>query len=77
MGMNPDTIKDLKQGRICELCMKHDPMVKDYAEDFELQTALRDYVEKETGETVNVQDIAKLCDSCYFKVKDMSKGKDY
>lgn len=57
--------------------MKHDPMVKDYSEDFELQTAIRDYVEKQTGEKVNVDDIARLCDSCYFSVQEMAKGKDY
>ncbi|HYC79626.1 MAG TPA: hypothetical protein VEC17_01210 [Candidatus Binatia bacterium] len=75
--MNPDTIKDLKHAHICELCKKHDPLVKDYSEDYDLQTAIRDYVEKETGETVNVSDIAKLCDSCYFKVQDTIKKKDF
>ncbi|MBX4188015.1 MAG: hypothetical protein KW793_02665 [Candidatus Doudnabacteria bacterium] len=75
--MEPNTLKDLKQGKICELCMRHDPMVKDYSEDFELQTAIRSYIEKETGETVNVNDIARLCDSCYFRVRDMSKDKEY
>jgi hypothetical protein len=75
--MNPDTIKELKQGKICEICLRHDPMVKDYSEDFDLQTAIRDYVEKATGETVNVNDIAKLCDSCYFKVQDSLKNKDF
>jgi hypothetical protein len=75
--MQPETIKELKHAHICELCQKHDPMVKDYSEDFELQTSIRDYVEKTTGEQINVSDIARLCDSCYFKVQDMSKTKDY
>lgn len=47
-------------------------MVKDYSEDYELQTALRDYIEKTTGERVNSADIARLCDSCYSKVRDMA-----
>ena len=58
-------IQHLDQNQVCELCRKHDPMVKNYAEDYELQTALRDYVEKTTGERINVGDIAHLCDSCY------------
>ena len=60
--MNPESLKTLKQSKICELCQRHDPMVKDYSEDFELQTSIRNYVEKSTGEKINVDDIAKLCD---------------
>ncbi len=60
----------LDQNKVCELCKKHDPMVKNYAEDFELQTALRDYVQKTSGERINVGDIAHLCDLCYTKVND-------
>jgi hypothetical protein len=75
--MNPNTIKNLQEHKICELCMKHDPMVKDYSEDFELQTSIRNYVEKTTGDKVNINDIARLCDSCYFKVQDMATPKDY
>ncbi len=56
---------DLNKQKICELCRKHDPMVKNYSEDFELQTALRDYVQKTSGERINVGDVAHLCDSCY------------
>ena len=63
--MDPMNQINLNQHKVCELCRKHDPMVKNYAEDFELQTALRDYVEKTTGERINVGDMAHLCDSCY------------
>lgn len=67
-----DSIKahNLNHGKICELCKKHDPMIKNYAEDFELQTSLRNYIEKTTGERLNVGDIAHLCDSCYTRVAD-------
>lgn len=74
--MEPNTLQNIKKPHICELCRKHDPMIKDYSEDYELQTAIRNYVEKETGEKVNVDDIAKLCDSCYFMVQDLANKKD-
>jgi hypothetical protein len=65
--------QNLDTNKICDLCQLHDPMVKNYAEDFELQTALRNYVEKTSGEKINVADIAHLCDSCYTKVNDTSE----
>ena len=67
-----DAIKQAKLShlRVCELCKRHDPMIKNYSEDFELQTSIRDYVEKTTGEKINVGDIAHLCDSCYGLVTD-------
>ena len=40
-------------------------MIRNYSEDFDLQTAIRNYVEKTTGDRVNVGDIAHLCDNCY------------
>ena len=63
----------LDPSKVCDLCKLHDPLVKNYAEDYDLQTALRDYVEKATGERINVVDIAHLCDSCYAKVSDNSE----
>ncbi len=66
----------LNQGKVCELCKKHDPMVKNYAEDYELQTALRNYVEKTSGEKINVGDIAHLCDDCYTKVGNGSEEEE-
>ena len=65
-----DSIKQTKLShlKVCELCKRHDPMVKNYSEDFDLQTAVRDYVQKTTGEKINVGDIAHLCDSCYGDV---------
>ena len=60
----------INQGQICELCKRHDVLTQNYAEDFELQTSLRDYVEKTTGEKINVGDMAHLCDSCYGLVND-------
>lgn len=70
--MEPTTIQQLKKGHICELCLLHDPMVKDYSEDAELQKSIKDYVQQSTGESVNIAEIAKLCDSCYFMVNDMA-----
>lgn len=67
--MNPDTMQHINKSKVCELCRKHDPLVKNYAEDFELQTALRHYLQKSTGDRVNVSDIAHLCDSCYEMVR--------
>jgi hypothetical protein len=75
--MDPNTLKNVKKAQVCELCLRHDPMVKNYADDFELQTALRNLIEKQTGDTINVTDIAHLCDSCYLSVSDMAKKKDY
>jgi hypothetical protein len=75
--MDPQNIKNLEKPKICEICLKHDPLVKNYAEDFELQTAIRGYIEKQTGEQVNIDDIAHLCDSCYLAVKDMATEKPY
>ncbi len=54
--------------QVCDLCHKHDPTVKDYAENFELQTAVGDYLERISGESVNVADIARLCDDCCEKI---------
>ena len=50
-------------------------MVKDYAQDQELQSAIRSYIQKETGDTVDIKEIAKMCDSCYFQVNELSKEK--
>jgi hypothetical protein len=75
-NMKPDSLKELSQHHICELCLRHDPLVKDYSEDFELQTSLRDYIEKQTGERINLADVAKLCDSCYVLVNEMADQKD-
>ena len=66
----------INPNHVCELCKKHDPMVKNYAEDYELQTALRNYIEKTSGERVNVTDIARLCDSCYTKVNDYNDEEE-
>ena len=63
--MDPIKQAKLSDRKVCELCRRHDPMIKNYSEDFELQTAIRDYVEKTSGERINVGDIAHLCDSCY------------
>jgi len=57
-----------QKAHVCELCSRHDPSVRDYAEDFELQTQLRDYLEQISGEKVNVADVTRLCDDCYVKV---------
>lgn len=66
--MDPIKQAKLSDRKVCELCRRHDPMIKNYSEDFELQTSIRDYVEKTTGEKINVGDIAHLCDSCYTDV---------
>lgn len=68
--MDPHSLHHIDKNKVCELCSKHDPMVKDYSEDYELQTALRSYLEKSTGERVSVSDIARLCDSCYNMVSN-------
>ncbi len=73
--MEPESQKQIKKPHICEICLRHDPMVKDYAEDLELQAAIRAYIEKETGEKVEISDIAKMCDSCYFMVNDLAEQK--
>lgn len=70
--MEPQSIKNIKHPHICELCLRHDPMVKDYAEDVELQKAIQSYVHKETGDSVTVSEIGKMCDSCYFQVNDLA-----
>jgi|GEM_PF-2883753 len=75
--MDPINAKNLKKPLICQMCMRHDPMVKNYSEDFELQTALQSYIQKETGETINIADIAHLCDSCYVRINDSGKPKNY
>lgn len=66
--MDPASQSKLNSHKVCELCSKHDPMVKNYAEDYELQTALQGYVQKTTGERINTGDIAHLCDACYSLV---------
>ena len=51
---------------LCELCGRGG--ARDYAEDFELQTALADYIEEVSGERINISDISSLCEECYDKV---------
>lgn len=68
--MDQNKLHKINTDKVCELCAKHDPLVKDYSDDYDLQTALRNYLEKTTGERVSVSDIARLCDSCYMRVKD-------
>ena len=58
--------------KVCDMCAAHNHLVKDYAEDFDLQTAIRNYLENTWGERLNVADIAKLCESCYDKVRNGS-----
>jgi hypothetical protein len=74
--MEPNNIKKLPKAHICELCLLHDPMVKDYSEDIELQKSIKDYVQKSTGDRVNIEEIAKLCDSCYYMVNDIANQKN-
>ena len=74
--MNPESSKTIKHPHVCELCLRHDPMVKDYAEDTELQTAIRSYIHGETGETVSVTEIGKMCDSCYYMVSEVTSQKE-
>jgi hypothetical protein len=74
--MEPESTKQIKHPHICELCYKHDPLVKDYSEDHELQTAIRNYIAGETGDTVSVSEIGKMCDSCYYLVNDVTKEKE-
>jgi hypothetical protein len=71
--MEPQSIKDIKHPHICDLCLRHDPMVKNYAQDIELQDAIRSYVQKETGDTVTITEIGKMCDTCYFQVNELAK----
>ena len=66
--MDQHNLHHISKNQVCELCNKHDPLVKDYSEDFDLQTALRSYMEKTTGERLSIADIARLCDSCYTMV---------
>jgi hypothetical protein len=73
--MEPSSVKQIKHPHICEICLRHDPLVKDYSEDQELQTAIRSYIEGETGDTVSVSEIGKMCDSCYFLVNEATKEK--
>jgi protein-arginine kinase activator protein McsA len=72
--MDPINAKNLKKPHICEMCLRHDPMVKNYSEDLELQAALRSYIEKETGQSVDMSEIAHLCDSCYVTVSEGGEG---
>jgi hypothetical protein len=74
--MDQHNLHHLDENKICELCKKHDPLVKNYEEDYELQTSLRDYIEKTTGERVNTADVALLCDSCYAKIQDMREEEE-
>jgi hypothetical protein len=74
--MDPQSAKEINHPHICELCLMHDPLVKDYSEDQELQTAIRSYVAGETGDTVSVLEIGKMCDSCYFLVNEVTKQKE-
>lgn len=66
--MDISNLTDSQRAHVCELCKQHDPTVKDYTEDFALQTALGDYVEKLSGDKINAADITRLCDSCYSKM---------
>ena len=68
--MEFDSLKQLKHPHICEICLRHDPLVKDYAEDQELQHSIRSYIAKETGDSVSLSEIGKMCDSCYFRVNE-------
>lgn len=72
--MEQHQLQNLNKDKICELCLKHDPLVSNYSEDYKLQTALRNYIEKSTGERVNVVDIARLCDSCYTMVSESEQS---
>jgi hypothetical protein len=74
--MNEHTLHHINKDKVCDLCAKHDPLVKDYSEDYDLQTSLRNYVEKTSGEKINVADIAKLCDSCYTNVNVEDEEED-
>ncbi|HEV8601040.1 MAG TPA: hypothetical protein VGQ87_00380 [Patescibacteria group bacterium] len=74
--MDQNNLQRIDKSKICEICAKHDPMVKDYSDDYELQTALRNYLEKKTGERVNVVDIARLCDSCYAMVAEAEEVEE-
>jgi hypothetical protein len=74
--MDPESAKQIKHPHICEICLKHDPLVKDYSEDQELQAAIRSYIEQETGDKISVTEIGKMCDSCYFMVNDVTKEKE-
>ena len=74
--MDQQHLHHINKSKVCELCSKHDPLVKDYSEDFELQTSLRNYLEKQTGERVNVVDIARLCDSCYTMVGETTEEEE-
>lgn len=66
--MNPLNLTTDQKQHACELYLRHDASVKDYGEDFELQTALRDYLEEISGEKINIGDMTKLCDDCYEKI---------
>lgn len=57
-----------QQDHICEVCRKSDATVREFAEDFDLQTALADYLEQVSGEKVNVADVTRLCTECYEKI---------
>ena len=71
--MEPQSATQIKHPHICEICLRHDPMVKDYAEDLELQDSIRTYIQKETGDTVSLSEIGKMCDTCYFRVNEATK----
>lgn len=73
--MDPESVKQINHPHICELCLKHDPLVKDYSEDQELQTAIRTYIAGETGDNVSVTEIGKMCDSCYFLVNEVTNNR--
>ncbi|MBI2356417.1 MAG: hypothetical protein HYV13_04410 [Candidatus Doudnabacteria bacterium] len=74
--MKDHTLKHVNKDKVCELCLRHDPLVKDYSEDFELQTALRNYIEKTSGDKVNITDIARLCDDCYGRVSQATEDEE-
>lgn len=66
--MEPQNLKHINKDKVCELCFRHDPLVKDYSSDYDLQTSLRNYLEKTSGDKLSVSDIAHLCDDCYSRV---------
>lgn len=68
--------KHESEKKVCDLCAKHDPLIKNYSEDYELQTSVRNYLEKTSGEQVNIADIARLCEACYDKVRDGDGEED-
>ena len=74
--MDQHNLHHINKEKVCDLCNLHDPLTKNYSEDFELQTALQNYMQKTTGEKISIADITKLCESCYDKVRDGEESED-